>query len=400
MALPPVVGLEIGTTKTIALVGELRDDGFIMITGMGERPSTGIRKGEIIDLENASLCVRSVLEMAEESSKVSIREVLLAISGGHIQGVVNRGTVPVFDKDGEITTEDIEQVMEVARAVNLPPEREIMHTISQHFLIDNQQRVINPEGMEGAQISVDMLVLHGVRNRLNNTVRVVRSVPVDVQDVAFSGLCSAMSVLTPEQKKSGAVVIDLGGGTTDYVAYAEGIVAAVGSLGVGGDHVSNDVAAGFNIPLSQAESLKREAGSATVKHTRSSEKLSLPAEGGFPARTIKLKALHTVINARMDEIIKTIHERMVSSEITHHLGAGVVLTGGGAHLPNVIELVEEQFGLPCVVGKPRNISGLATALSGPEYATASGLVQYGFKTARENQHPLPVPGWMKRLFSR
>ena len=400
MPLPPVVGLEIGTTKVIALVGELREDGYIMITGIGERPSAGVRKGEIIDFENAAVCVQSVLEMAEESGNVSIREVLLAVSGGHIQGVVNRGTVPVLDKESGISIDDVEQVMEVARAVNLPPDREVLHTISQHYTIDGQQQVIKPEGMEGAQISVDMLVLHGVRSRLNNTVRVVRKLQVEVQDVAFAGLCSALAVLTPEQKKNGAIVIDLGGGTTDYVAYAEGVVSSVGAFGVGGDHVSNDIAVGFNIPVSQAEALKRESGSVALDRRAGDEVISLPPEGGFPGRSIRQRALNTVIHARMDEIVGAVYKRLKAEDVLHHIGTGVVLTGGGANMTGIAALVEARFGLPCAIGKPRNVSGLATATGGPEYATASGLVQYGFKTARESVRPLPVPGWMKRIFSR
>ena len=264
MALPPVVGLEIGTSKVIALVGEMREDGHVMITGMGERSSLGVRKGEIVDLENAVACTRGALEDAEESGRVSIRQVLLAVSGGHIQSMVNRGAVPVMDEDGEIMQEDVDQVMDVARAVNLPPEREVLHTICQHFCVDDQERVTRPEGMEGAKLALDMLVLHGVRNLLRNTVKVVRSIPMTVQDVTFSGLCSALAALTPEQKKSGAVVIDLGAGTTDYIAYAGNVVAAAGALGVGGDHVTNDIAVAFSIPLTQAENLKHESASATV----------------------------------------------------------------------------------------------------------------------------------------
>ena len=233
MALPPVVAVEIGTSKTIALVGEMRDDGHVMVTGMGEQTSMGVRKGEIIDFENAVTGVRAALEKAEENGSVSIRQVYLAVSGGHIQSVVNRGLVPVGDKDGEVMDEDIEQVMNVARAVSLPPEREMLHTICQNFCIDDQERVVKPEGMAGARLSLDMLVLHGLRTRLHNTVRVVRSVPVDILDVAFSGLCSALSVLTPEQKQGGVVVIDLGGGITDYLAYSDGVVAGAGALAVG-----------------------------------------------------------------------------------------------------------------------------------------------------------------------
>jgi len=378
-SVPPIVALEIGTSKVIAVVGELHEGGNVMITSMGKHASAGVRKGEIVDLENAGACVRTVLAEAEEMGKVSIRQVHLAISGGHIQSLVNRGTVPVQGKDGEITQEDIDQVMDVARAVNLPPERDVMHTICQHFCIDDQEMVIQPEGMEGAKLSLDMLVLHGVRNRLRNTVRVVRSVPVEVQDVAFSGLCSALAVLTPEQKAGGAVVIDLGGGTTDYVAYANNVLAAAGALGIGGDHVTNDIALAFSIPISQAESLKSESGNAIIDSSSTGQRITLPPEVGFPGRSVSLRALHTVMNTRVDEILRMIRKRLMTEDILHHVGAGIVLTGGGAHMKGIVTLTEKIFGLPCSIGKPRGISGLVTATDGPEYATCIGMVQYGFK---------------------
>lgn len=385
MAVPPIVALEIGTTKVVALVGELREGGHVMITGMGKHPSAGVRKGEIIDLENAGVCVRSALAEAEETSKVSIRQVHLAISGGHIQSVVNRGTVPVQGKDGEIMQDDIDQVMEVARAVNLPPDRDILHTICQHFCIDDQEMVIQPEGMGGAKIALDMLVLHGVRNRLRNTVRVVRSVPMEVQDVAFSGLCSGLAVLTPEQKSGGVIVIDLGGGTTNFVAYANNVVAAAGAYGVGGDHVTNDIALAFNIPISQAESLKKESGNAIIDSTSTGQKISVPADVGFAGRSISLRALHTVMSSRVDEMLRMIKKRLVHDEILHHISAGVVLTGGGAHMKGIVPLTERMFGLPCAIGKPRNVSGLVTATEGPEFATCIGMVQYGFKYSTGNR---------------
>jgi len=400
MPVPPVVALEIGTSKVIALVGELREDNHIMITGIGEYPSTGVRKGEIIDLENAAVCVRSVMGMAEESGKVAIRQVHLAVSGGHIQSLANRGAVPVLDKEGVIVEEDIEQVMEVARAVNLAPDREILHTICQHFCIDDQERVIKPEGMEGAKLSLDMLILHGVRSRMHNAVRVVRSVPMDVQDAAFGGLCSALSVLTPEQKKSGAIVIDCGGGTTDYVAYAENVVAEAGAVGVGGDHITNDIAMGFNIPTFQAECLKRESGCAVVDAAVGHQRVALPPEVGFPGNSVSLRSLHMVINARADETLEMIKTRLEKKGILHHVGAGVVLTGGGAHLKGLPELAEKIFGLPCSIGKPRNVSGLAIATEGPEYATCSGLVQYGFKTGAARRQEFPLGNWLKGFFVR
>jgi len=400
MSVPPIVALEIGTSKVIALVGEMREGGHIMITGMGRHPSSGVRKGEIIDLENAVVCVRSVLEAAEESGKVAIRQVHLAVSGGHIQSLVNRGTVPVLDRDGEITQEDIDQVMEVARAINLPPDRDILHTICQHFCIDDQERVLRPEGMEGAKLSMDMLVLHGVRNRLRNTVKVVRSVPMDVQDVAFSGLCSALAVLTPEQKTSGVVVIDMGGGTTDYLAYAGNVVAAAGVLGMGGDHVTNDIALSFNIPLSQAERLKQESGCAVMEAASASQWVALPPEVGFPGRSVSVRSLNTVINTRTDEILGMIRNCLEKENILHQLGAGVVLTGGGSHQKGIARLAEKIFGLPCSIGKPRNVSGLATATEGPEYATCVGMVQYGFRTLLGQRRVSGLGSWLKGLFGR
>lgn len=400
MAVPPVVGLEIGTSKVVALVGEVRDDGHVMITGMGEHPSTGVRKSEIIDLENAAVCVRSALSLAEESAHVAVREIHLAISGAHIQSTVNRGAVPVLDREGGITREDIDEVMEVARAVNLPPDRDILHTICQHFCIDDQQRVVQPEGMEGARLALDMLVLHGVRSRLHNTIRAVRSIPMAVQDVAFSGLCAALAVLTPEQKKSGVIVIDLGGGTTDYLAYAGNVVAAAGVLGVGGDHVTNDITLAFNIPMSRAERLKREHGSAIVPPGEGSQSVSLPAEGGFSGRSVSLESLHTVMNARMDEVLGMVKKQLEEQGVSRHVGAGVVLTGGGAHMKDITTLAEDIFDLPCAVGKPRHISGLATATEGAQYSVCAGLVQYGIRSQLGRRRPLPLGNWIKGLFGR
>lgn len=400
MALPPIVALEIGTSKITALVGDMREGDQVMIIGMGEHPSIGVRKGEIIDFENAVVCVRTVLEAAENSSKVAIRQVHLAVSGGHIQSLVSRGSVPVMDKEGGITQEDIDNVMEVAKAVNISPDRDIIHTICQHFCIDGQERVIRPEGMEGAKLSADMLILHGVRNRLRNAVRVVCGVPVEVQDAVFSGLCSALSVLTAEQKKSGVVVVDSGGGTTDYVAYAGNVVAAAGTLGLGGDHITNDIALGFNIPISQAERVKRVSGCAVVDPVTASQRVAVPPEVGFQGRSVSLKALHTVINARVEEILSMIKGRLEADGILHHVGACVVLTGGGSHLKGIVKLTENIFGLPCSIGRPRNISGLATATEGPEYATCSGLVQYGFRALAGQRQVSGLGDWLKGLLGR
>lgn len=398
MALAPIVALEIGTSKIVVLVGEMREHGSIMITGMGRHEAYGVRKGEIVDFENAGLGVRAALTQAEKVSKVVIEQVHLAVSGGHVQSTSNRGTVHVSSPDREICDEDVDNVIEVAGALQLPPDRDILHTICQHFCIDDQEMVIRPEGMEGTQLSLDMLIVHGLRNRLQNTIRVVEAVPLVVADVAFSGLCSALSVLTSEQKKAGAIVIDLGAGTTDYLVYSNNIVATGGALGVGGDHITNDIGLAFNIPRLQAEAVKCKHGSAIVGGDESL-RVSLPAEVGFQGGKVSLKSLNTVINARCDEILSMIRKRIENEGAMQQIGAGVVLTGGGAHLSGIKELAEKIFESPCSVGRPRNVSGLATTTHGPEYASCCGLVQYGFKTMAQSESPSIFTKWWKDLLT-
>ncbi len=198
-------------------------------------------------------------------------------------------------------------------------------------------------------------------------------------------LCSALAVLTTEQKAGGVIVIDLGGGTTDYVAYADNVVAAAGALGVGGDHITNDIALAFNIPLSHAENLKRESGNAVIDSSSTGQKISVPADVGFPGRAISLRSLHTVMNLRVDEILRMIRKHLANQDILHNVGAGVVLTGGGAHMRGVVSLTERIFGLPCMIGRPRGVSGLMAVTETPEFATCIGMVQYGFKYSRNTR---------------
>ncbi len=379
----PVVALEIGTAKAVALVGEMREDGMIMITGRGEHPSSGVRKGEVIDLESATEVARKVLAEAEEGSKVDIEAVVLAVTGGHIRGVVYSGTVPVHDADGMITVDEIEDVMELARAVHLPEDREMMHTINQHYRVDGQGDVVNPEGMVGSKLELSVLGFHGARSQLRNTQRVVERIPMEVQDVVFGGIGAALAVLTPEQKRSGVTVIDLGAGTTNYIAYAGEVMACGGSIGVGGDHVTNDIMIAFSIPQTRAEKIKKEHGRAVVPDVVEPVKLALPAELGFVGNTVNVRALHTVINARMHETLMKIKKRMDEANVLPRTGSGVVLTGGGAHMKDITELAQSVFGVPCFVGKPRGILDLTRGGDGPEYAACCGLLDYVFRTQEQ-----------------
>lgn len=399
MAIPPVVALEVGTSKVVALVGEIREDGCVAIIGMGECESRGMRKGEVVDLENAVSCVRSALHGAEESAQVTIHRVHIALSGGHIQSQMNRGTVRVLDPGGEITEEDIEKVKELAKTVSLPPEREILHTIYGRYCVDDHQYVQNPDGLFGAKLSLDVLALHGVKSRRQNNTKVVDSVPMEIQDVAFSGWCAGQAVLTPEQKEIGALVVDLGGGTTNYVAYCDKILDGAGVFAVGGEHVTNDISLAFNLSLKQAEFLKREHGSAVVDLANRTKRIAPPPEVGFPDRPVSLSALHTVINARARETLEMVKTRIEQCESGRRFGAGVILTGGGARLRGITEIAEKVFNLPCRIGTPRDVDGIAAAIEGPEYAVAVGMVRYGLTNACEEE-AFSFGGLIRRLFGR
>ena len=392
MPLPPLVALEIGTSRVRALVGEVREDGNLTITGCGDCVSAGVRKGEVVDFDLALSSVRSALEQAEEQANIYIRQVLLVRSGTDIQSSVNRGTVHVLNAEQEITRREIEAVAEAARTLRLP-DREILHSISQQYSVDGQAGVLNPEGMEGSQVSLDMLIIHGPAAPLRNLIKVATTIPVDVQDVAFSGLCASLAVLTPEQKTNGVAVLDLGGGTTDYLVYADQQVALAGSLGIGGDHVTNDLALGLKIPSAQAERIKIEHARATVEPEARQKSVTLPPDGGFPGRTFRLVDAQLIAHARLEELFLLIKRTFAPSGLIPRLGAGIVLTGGGAHLRGVTELAEKIFNLPCSVGVPRMVSGLGKVINQPEYAVPVGLLRY----AQMSLEPEPAGGLLKKI---
>ena len=400
MPVDPVVALEIGTAKVRVLVGEEREDGYLMITGVGECASRGVRKGEITDFDHALNAVEQALKQAEDQSKVSINEVQVALSGSHIQAALTRGTTPIVPPDSEITREHMDAVMESARAVSLPVDRHVLHSIHQQFFVDDQEGVINPEGMVGAKLAVSMLLVHGVRNRIMNVLKVPRSAGVEHVEYAFSGLCAALAVLTAEQKENGCVVIDLGAGTTDYVVYANRSIALAGSLGVGGDHLTNDLAMVLRIPTSEAERLKLEHGVYPPDTAPPDRPVVLPPAGGFPGRSLRLSDINAILHARLDETLGLIYQELDRSRLHNHMGAGVILTGGGAYLKNVDEFAGHVMNMPCTIGRPRNVSGIATTSEGPEYAVAVGLLRYGLRSGGADESSGGWRGMLGKLFGR
>ncbi|HNR93727.1 MAG TPA: cell division protein FtsA [Kiritimatiellia bacterium] len=376
----PIAAIEVGTSKVCVLVGDLLEDDQLMIVGQGVSPSRGVRKGQVTDLDNVTSCLNHALEQAEEQADVTVSEAYVVISGDHIQSMTNRGSVPVRSPGGLVAEEEVEDVGDLARAVALPTERAILHSIAQRYYLDDQHAVLRPEGMEAARLTLDMLIIHCLRNRIKNVVRTLKEVNVEVADIAFGGLMSGMAVLSPEQKQGGAIVIDLGGGTTDYLVYANMAIAAAGSLSVGGDHVTNDIALGLGLPHGQAEELKKNSGSAVVSPAAGSQTVALQPEGGFPGKNVRLSDIQTIINARMEETFELVRDSILRSGLRTEMVSGVILTGGGAHLEGAVQLASEIFNRECQIGRPRNVNGLAVVTEGPQYAAPLGMLQHAVRS--------------------
>src|SRR6059036_3067047 len=317
-----IVGLETGTSKICAVVGEVNPAGALNIVGVGQSRSRGVRKGEIADPSVASEDIRNAIVEAEQMADVEIRSVYLGVTGGHLRGFNNRGVHPVVSADREITDEDVQDAIKNAKAINLPAENHVVHVIRQHFRVDGQDGVQNPVGMLGAKVEVDVHVVHGNFNRLQNPIRAVKSLQLEVEDIVFNGLASSLALLTNEQKELGALIIDIGGGTTEYVLCADGIVKHTGLLAVGGDHVSNDLAYGLKVPLSRAEQLKIEHGSARVDDEVKGQTITIPGDVGMPHRTINIEHLRRIMSLRIEEIFQLIGQDLEQAGVLDYMRSG------------------------------------------------------------------------------
>jgi cell division protein FtsA len=371
-----IVGLEIGTSKICVVVGESRPDGTIKVLGVGQAPSRGVRKGEIVDFETAMKCVHEAVVDAEQKSDVMIRNVYVAVAGSHIQSFNNRGSVMLTDERDEIDEQDIEDVKISAREVSIPAQNAFLHSIIQHYHVDGQDGVLNPVGMLGQRLEADFHIIHGVRTRIQNTIRCVKELPLDVEDVVFGPLASAQVVLTQHQKNLGALVIDMGGGTTDYIIYVDGAVKQSGVLAVGGDHITNDISMGLRIPMTRAEKLKVEEGSVTLGTCLPGETILLKDDSGFAGKEIEREMLNTIVHFRMRECFELLKKQLLQESFIQYTGAGVFITGGCSLLSGIDHLAEEIFEMPAHTAHAQTMSGLTSAFENPQFSTAIGLIKY------------------------
>jgi cell division protein FtsA len=391
-----MVGLEIGTSKICVVVGESRMDGTTKILGVGQAPSRGVRKGEIVDLETAMKCVHEAVVDAEQKSDVMIRSVYLGVGGAHIQSFNNRGCVLLPEDRDEIDEQDVEDVKISAREVSIPAQNAFLHSIIQHYHVDGQDGVLNPLGMLGNKLEADFHIIHGVRTRIQNSIRCVNELPLEVEDVVFTALASAQVVLTQQQKNLGALVIDMGGGTTDYILYVDGAVKQSGAVGVGGDHITNDISMGLRIPMTRAEKLKLEEGSVTLGNCLPGETVVLKDDSGFAGKEIERETLNTIIHLRVRETFELLKRQLDEESFINYIGEGIFITGGCSLLQGIDHLAEDIFEIPARVAHAQTMSGLTSAFENPQFATAIGLIKY----AQAVQADRPQRRGLSKLISK
>jgi cell division protein FtsA len=391
-----VVGLEVGTSKVCAVTADLKRDGTIQILGVGEAPSRGVRKGEIVDIDTCGKCIREALADAEEKSDVMIKNVYLGITGAHIQSFNNRGSFVLPEDREKVDEEDFARVQEEARTAPIPAQNMFLHTILQHYYVDGQNGILNPVGMHGRKLEADFHIIHGVANRVRNSIQCLCDLDIEIEDIVFTPYAAAQAVLDQSQKNTGVVMVDIGGGTTGYVVYNGGSVKQSGVLGIGGDHVTNDLSIGLRIPMGKAEKLKLDEGSCITGKSLPGESVVLKDEHGFAGREIEREMLNTIINMRMRETFELLKRDLRKGHYIDYLGAGMVLTGGSSQLRGLKELAEEIFEMPVQLCRAQNVSGVTSAFENPQYSTAIGLVKYAQATIDEESRGLL--DWFKGLF--
>lgn len=372
-----VVGLDIGTTKVCAIIGQYNENGMLEITGVGTTPSRGLRRGVVINIELTVKSVLNAIEAAEMMSGREVHDVYTGIAGGHIEGINSRGVVAVTGRNREITKEDVDRVIDAARAIVIPMDREVLHVIPQEFIVDEQGGIKNPLGMIGVRLESEVHIITGAVTSAQNIVRCVNRAGFKVNDIVLEPLASSKAVLSDDERELGVLLIDLGGGTTDILVYLEGAPYHTGVLSLGGDQVTNDLSIILKTPMESAEQIKRESGGCRMSLVEEEEDVVIPGVGGRPPRRISRKQIVEIIQPRMAEIFGMVKEQIDKKGYLKLLGGGVVITGGGSLLPGTAELASEIFGLPSRIGYPVKLGGLVEEYYNPMFATGVGLVLYG-----------------------
>jgi len=374
-----ITGLDIGTTKIAAIIAEINGSPEPTIIGVGTSPSDGLRKGVVVNLEKTIRSIEAAIEEAERMAGVQIDEVFAGIAGDHIRSINGRGVVAVAGPNNEITPADIRRVIDAAKAVALPIDREVLHILPQEFIVDDQHGIKDPVGMSGVRLEVEVHIVTGAITSAQNIYRSISRAGMRAMDLVLEPLASSYSVLGEDEKELGVIVMDLGGGTTDIAMFFEECIRHTAVVGLGGKSITNDLALGLRTPVDQAENIKIQHGCAIRKPGFRDETIEVPGVGGRPERRLSKAYLVDIIQPRMEEILTLAHREIKKSNYVHLMSAGLVLTGGGSLLEGTVELAEEIFDMSVKLGVPNKFNGLTDLAQSPIHATGVGLVHYGIK---------------------
>ena len=370
-----IVGLDIGTTLITVVIGETLADGQVSVVGIGTTPSKGLRKGVVINIESTVQSISNAISKAETMAGREISSVFASISGSHISGFNSHGIVGIKHK--EVSHSDIEKVIEAAKAVAIPLDREVLHVLPQEFIIDEQDGIKEPLGISGVRLEAKVHIVTGSVASAQNVVKCANRCGLTVRDIVLAPLAAGKAAVTEEEKELGVALIDIGGGTTDISVFHQGAVKYTSVISVGGSHITNDMAAGLRTPIASAEEIKRLHGSASVSQVQAEDTIEVPSTGGRDPRVLSKVALAEIIEPRVVEIFRLVQKELIRSGTDELLISGLVLTGGTANLSGICKIAEEVFGIPVRTGSPSNVGGIKDIVAHPEYSAAVGLVLYG-----------------------
>ncbi|MDI6797343.1 MAG: cell division protein FtsA [Desulfatibacillaceae bacterium] len=392
-----VVGLDIGTTKICCVVGEVSGD-EISIVGIGTHPSVGLHKGVVVNIEATVDSIQKAVEEAEIMAGCEISNVYAGIAGGHIKGLNSDGVTAV--KGTEITEQDMERVVEAARAIAIPMDREVIHVIPQEYIVDGQGGIQNPIGMAGVRLEAKIHIVTGAVASANNIVKCTNKAGLDVIDIVLEPLASAEAVLLPEEMDLGCALIDVGGGTTDMAIFSKKAIKHTFVLALGGNNLTNDIAIGLRTPIAEAEKIKTRHGTCLGSKINKDETIEIPGVGGRKPRKLQRQILGEILEPRVEEMFGLVAREIMEAKMEQYLGAGVILTGGAVLLDGMTEVAESVFNVPARVGKPIGISGLVDVVNNPMYATGVGLVLYGARCRTKPQFRIRDKNIFERVMLR
>ncbi|MBT8116403.1 MAG: cell division protein FtsA [Gammaproteobacteria bacterium] len=393
-----IVGLDIGTSKVVAIVGEVLADGELEVVGIGSNPSRGLKKGVVVNIESTVHSIQRAIEEAELMAGCQIHSVYAGIAGSHIRSLNSHGIVAIRDK--EVSPTDVERVIDAARAVAIPADQKILHILPQDFVIDNQEGIREPVGMSGVRLEAKVHMVTGAVSAAQNIIKCVRRCGLEVDDIILEQLASSYSVLTEDEKELGVCIVDIGGGTTDIAVFTDGAIRHTAVIPIAGDQVTNDIAVALRTPMQHAEEIKIKYACALTQMASAEESIEVPSVGDRPPRQLARHTLAEVVEPRYEELLTLIQAELRRSGFEDLIASGIVMTGGSAKIEGLVDLAEEIFHMPVRLGAPQYVTGLVDVVRNPIYATGVGLLLFGHQNRDQRSMDIGLGKGLRGVWDR